>query len=274
MIPLKDNISTNHFPVVTVAVIAICLVAFILQMATSGKAGSAPSPQLAKVGYSARDQQTFEYGVIPREITHPGTYCAPLSGSTATCGKRETVQRLTGVNPAPWYLALITSMFMHANLLHILFNMLFLWIFGSNVEDSMGRGRFVAFYLIGGVAATYIQALFNLSGFDSTLPQIGASGAIAAVLGGYLLLYPRARVLTVVFIFFFFTFVEIPAALMLGVWLLLQFIPAVGQQAVGSASGGVAYFAHIGGFAVGLALIHLFAKRRRELPPLSPYPVY
>ena len=117
-------------------------------------------------------------------------------------------------------------MFMHGGILHIAFNMLFLWIFGNNVEDSMGRPRFLLFYLLAGVVAAYTQALINA---DSTVPAIGASGAIAGVLGGYLLLYPRARVLTLIFIIFFVTLVEIPAVIMLGIWFVLQFLPAIGQ---------------------------------------------
>ena len=117
-------------------------------------------------------------------------------------------------------------MFMHGGILHIAFNMLFLWIFGNNVEDSMGRGRFVLFYLLAGIAAAYAQALLDT---NATVPAIGASGAIAGVLGGYLLLYPHARVLTLVFIIFFVTLIEIPAVIMLGIWFVLQFLPAIGQ---------------------------------------------
>src|SRR4029453_18972184 len=127
----------------------------------------------------------------------------------------------------------------------------FLWVFGNNVEDSMGPVRFIFFYLLGGVAALAAQVAVSA---DSTVPTVGASGAIAAVLGGYILLYPRARVLTIIFLIFFFTFIEIPAAILLGVWLLLQFLPAVGQLANPDAAGGggVAYFAHVGGFLFGL----------------------
>ena len=137
----------------------------------------------------------------------------------------------------------------------------------------MGRMRFILFYLLGGLAAVGAQVAVDP---DSTVPLVGASGAIAAVLGGYILLYPRARVLTVVFIIFFFTFVEIPAVIVLGVWLALQFLPAVGQ--LGSSElgdqGGVAYFAHIGGFIFGLALISLFAKRKSRRYDQPRYPVY
>ena len=119
-------------------------------------------------------------------------------------------------------------MFMHGGILHIAFNMLFLWVFGNNIEDSMGRGRFVLFYLLAGIAAAYAQALLDT---NATVPAIGASGAVAGVLGGYLLLYPHARVLTLVFIIFFVTLIEIPALVMLGIWFVLQFLPAIGQLA-------------------------------------------
>jgi membrane associated rhomboid family serine protease len=153
-------------------------------------------------------------------------------------------------------------MFLHGGLFHLAGNMLFLWIFGNNVEDSMSRVRFAAFYLLGGLAAVLGQTLIDPS---STAPTVGASGAIAAVLGGYALLYPRARVVTLIFIIIFFTIVELPALVVLGFWFLLQvFYGAVevGQPVAGS--GGVAYFAHIGGFLFGLALIKLFANNVHE----------
>src|SRR3712207_1229324 len=153
-------------------------------------------------------------------------------------------------------------MFMHGGLLHLGGNMLFLWIFGNNVEDSMGRLTFLAFYLLAGLAATAGQVAI---GPDVAVPNVGASGAVAGVLGGYLLLFPRARVITVIFIIFFFTIIELPALLILGFWFLQQVLfgyfdlndPAGG-------GGGVAYFAHIGGFVFGLLLIRAFATKRRR----------
>jgi membrane associated rhomboid family serine protease len=157
-------------------------------------------------------------------------------------------------------------MFLHGGFLHLGGNMLFLWVFGNNIEDSMGRGRFLAFYLLAGIVAVYTQALLDTS---STVPTIGASGAVAGVLGGYILLHPKARVLTFVLIVFFFTFIEIPAMILLAIWFALQFIPAFGQIATNELAegGGVAYFAHVGGFLFGLAMIHLFATsdRRRAI---------
>jgi membrane associated rhomboid family serine protease len=221
-----------------------------------------------------------EYGAIPYRVTHPGKECAL---GTLQTGELDVVCEGTpeyppGAEPnidnPPAFLTLFTSMFMHGGWLHIIFNMLFLWIFGNNVEDAMGRVRYIAFYLLGGLAASGAQIAVSP---DSTIPLVGASGAIAAVLGGYALLYPFARVLTLFFAFFIFI-LEIPAMVLLGLWIFLQFLPAVGQLAtpeVGG-SGGVAYFAHIGGFVFGLAAVTLFAKRRSStyVGRGPKYPVY
>jgi membrane associated rhomboid family serine protease len=161
-------------------------------------------------------------------------------------------------------------MFMHGGLLHIGGNMLFLWIFGNNVEDSMGPIKFIAFYLLGGLAASGAQVAFDP---DSLVPTLGASGAVAAVLGGYLLLYPRARVVTLLFIIIFITVIEIPAWVVLAVWAFIQLLSASSEAAIGS-DGGVAYFAHIGGFLFGLALIKLFATRRKDDYVEPRLPVY
>jgi membrane associated rhomboid family serine protease len=277
VLPLKDNVPTSRFPILTVLLIAINVAVFAWWMTLSGETGSADSPVLAQAGASERDQVTFEYGAIPRELTRPGTYCAPASITAraleSECGPRDEIEPESGLEQAPWWLTILTSMFMHGGILHIAGNMLFLWVFGNNIEDSMGRLRFIAFYLLAGIAAVYAQSLLDTG---ATEPTIGASGAVAGVLGGYALLHPRARVLTLVFIIFFVTLIEIPAMILLGIWFVLQFIPAVGQvaiQEVGEAGGGVAYFAHVGGFVFGLALIKLFANRRQQ-EPSAPYPVY
>jgi membrane associated rhomboid family serine protease len=154
-------------------------------------------------------------------------------------------------------LTVFTSMFMHGSLLHLLGNMLFLWIFGNNIEDSMGRPRFVLFYLLGGVAAIAGQTLIDPG---AQAPTVGASGAIAAVLGAYALLYPRARVVTVVFIVIFFTILNLPALAVLGLWFLLQVLYGASEVAQPVGGGGVAYFAHIGGFLFGVLAIKLFAN--------------
>jgi membrane associated rhomboid family serine protease len=172
-----------------------------------------------------------------------------------------------------WVADLMTiaiSMFLHGGLLHIGSNMLYLWIFGDNIEDRLGHGRFLIFYLACGYLATLAHAFFSPG---SRVPAIGASGAIAGVLGAYLLLFPHARVLTLIPIFFFITLRELPAVIILGLWFVLQLFSGVGSLGVTDAQdlGGVAYFAHIGGFVSGMLLIAAFggmrSPRRREPPP-------
>jgi membrane associated rhomboid family serine protease len=264
MFPIKDNIPNERFPLVTVILIAINILAYLLSIRHGGSFFGGPA-----------DPTTVHYGAIPYELTHPGDHCdlatvQTLEGPTSTvlCQGQSGVQ---GTPPAqtPTWETPLTSMFLHGGFLHIFGNMLFLAIFGPNVEEAMGRIRFPAFYLLGGLIALAAQVMV---GSDSTTPTLGASGAIAAVLGGYIVLYPRARVLTLVFIIFFVTIVEVPAVFLLGFWFLEQLL--LGAAGLGSpvGGGGVAYFAHIGGFVSGLVLIGLFAKRRRSAPP--PHPVY
>jgi membrane associated rhomboid family serine protease len=267
--------------VVTVVLIAINIAVFVWQATESSDPGSSTSPHIA--GVSQRDETTLRYGAIPYRLTHPGRDCAvgqvsdsmdpTFTSLQVVCQGTEdyrSAQGMPGFAPLdspPWWVTLFTSMFLHGGILHIAFNMLFLWIFGNNVEDSMGRPRFLLFYLLAGVVAAYTQALLTAG---STVPAIGASGAIAGVLGGYLLLFPRARVLTVVLIILFFTIIEIPAAILLAIWFFLQFLPALGQVTTSVAGGeGIAYWAHVGGFVFGLAAIKLFASRyrNRELEP-------
>jgi membrane associated rhomboid family serine protease len=175
--------------------------------------------------------------------------------------------------PGNWVfdlLTIVTSMFLHGGLLHVGSNMLYLWIFGDNVEDRLGHGRYLLFYLLCGFAATFAHALFSPA---SRVPAIGASGAIAGVLGAYLILWPHARVMTLIPIFFFITIRELPAILLLGLWFVLQLFSGVGSLGVTDAQdlAGVAYFAHIGGFVAGIVLIGLFGgfrrPRRQEPPP-------
>ena len=156
---------------------------------------------------------------------------------------------------------LVTSMFLHGGWLHVLGNMLFLWVFGRNVEDLIGGPRFLAFYLLGGIAAGVVHVVVNS---HSVQPTIGASGAIAAVMGAYLIKFPRSRIVTLILIFFFFTTAEIPAAFILLYWFAIQFISGVGSLAsTDYTGGGVAWFAHIGGFLVGMLLIKLFPAKQR-----------
>jgi membrane associated rhomboid family serine protease len=273
LIPLKDNVPTRRFPVVTVGLILACLAVFIWQLSFSSDTEFASSFP----GISQRDGNTIEYGAIPYRLTHPGKECAlgavrvsvheaePAIVCQGTAEYREA-KALHEQNPrsiappqpldaVPWFATIFTSMFMHGSILHIFFNMLFLWVFGNNVEDAMGRLRFLLFYLVGGVAAVYGQSLLDPS---STVPTIGASGAVAAVLGAYLVLLPRARVLTLVFVML----IELPAYVILGVWFVLQFVPALGQVSASNVAGGdVAYFAHVAGFVFGVALVKLLVQR-------------
>jgi membrane associated rhomboid family serine protease len=243
VLPLKDDIPTRRTPLLTIAIIAINLVVYFLFEKGFW--------ELSELG----NERVVEYGAIPLELTEPGTECASAAGGTQIqCGSGD----FAGDN-APFWITAITSMFMHGSLLHLGGNMLFLWIFGNNIEDAMGRLTFVAFYLLGGFAAL---GLHVLSDPDSAIPTVGASGAIAGVLGAYARLYPRARVVTVVFIIIIFTVVTLPALLVLGLWFLLQLLPAFSEPA--GTGGGVAYFAHIGGFVFGLLAIKLFANNIHE----------
>ena len=220
-------------------------------------------------GNSLNQESLTHYGAIPYEITHPSDHCDFVG--RVVCEGQPGVQG-TASSQLPTGVTIFTSMFTHAGLLHLGGNMLFLWIFGNNVEDSMGHVRFVIFYLLGGLAALGLQIVI---GPDSTVPTLGASGAIAGVLGGYILIYPRARVLTLIFLFVFFTFIEIPAFFFLFIWFAQQAIfGAIDLTDPTGGSGGVAYFAHVGGFLFGLLAIKAFAKRRSSAYGQPKYPVY
>jgi membrane associated rhomboid family serine protease len=266
MIPIKDNIPTDRFPLVTLALILVNVVAYLLAIRHGGSLFSGPDTQ-----------EVVKYGLIPYSLTHSGAHCAevaPLADPQAArmlCNSHLLAQNGIGPeNSLPVWQTVFTSMFMHASILHIGGNMLFLWIFGNNVEDAMGPVKYLGFYLVGGIAALALQVAIDPS---STAPTIGASGAIAAVLGGYILLYPRARVLTLVFIILFFTVIELPAWVMLGIWFAEQAVfGAANLTNPTGGGGGVAYFAHVGGFAFGLAAIKLLATNRKQIPP--PLPVY
>jgi membrane associated rhomboid family serine protease len=260
--PLKDNIPTDRTAIVTIALIAInVIVYFVLQ-----KGGILSGPS---------DRGVVHYGAIPYELSHLGDDCDALfrpNGAARTEILCEGVDPVTVTDTPPAILTIFCSMFMHGSILHLGGNMLFLWIFGNNVEDSMGPLKFIVFYLIGGMVALAGQVLIEPS---AMVPTIGASGAVAAVLGGYILLYPRARVVTLIFIVFFFTILELPALLILGFWFLQQVAFGYFDLAnPAGGGGGVAYFAHIGGFVAGLLLIKLFASRVKDYSPPPRYPVY
>ncbi|HWF33796.1 MAG TPA: rhomboid family intramembrane serine protease, partial [Solirubrobacteraceae bacterium] len=263
MIPIKDNIPTGQFPFVTVALIAINFIVYVLAIRHGGSFISGPSPL-----------EEFKYGAIPDALTHPGVHCAEvvrqtLSGTGAPeilCNTAQlNASHIAAENPLPVWETVFTAMFMHASIIHIGGNMLFLWIFGDNVEAAMGRVKYLLFYLAGGLAAIALQVAVSP---DSTAPTLGASGAIAAVLGAYIVLYPRARVLTLVFIIFIFTVIELPAWVMLGVWFAEQAVfGAAGLTDPTGGGSGVAYFAHVGGFVFGLLAVRVLAKRARQPPP-------
>ena len=173
-----------------------------------------------------------------------------------------------GLVPAAFsWVTVFTSMFLHGGLLHVAGNMLYLWIFGDNVEDRMGHGRFLVFYLLCGVAAALAQ---TITVPDSTVPMVGASGAIAGVMGAYFVLYPRSRIVTLVPLFFFFQVIEVPAIFFLGIWFLMQFVSGVGSivtttgRGGGGAIGGIAFWAHVAGFVAGITGVGLFRRPERQ----------
>jgi len=212
-IPLKDENPTQRFPVVTVVLITLNVLVFLYQIF---------SPE--GLQYSI-----YRMGAIPYEITH-----------------FTTISQLPRISPP---LTLLTSLFLHGSFLHLFGNMLYLWIFGNNIEDFLGPFRYILFYLLSGLGASLVHIIFHPS---SMIPMIGASGAIAGVLGAYFLLYPGARVITLVF----FWILPVPAFFILGLW----FVAQVMNIGIG---GGVAWFAHVGGFLIGIALIRIYVKRRR-----------
>jgi membrane associated rhomboid family serine protease len=225
--PIKDNVPTRSFPIVTVVLIAINSAVWIFYQV----------PNL--------ERSVNELAYHPCEVENS----CPVVGED-------------------WPLTALTSMFMHGDWLHIIGNMLFLWIFGNNVEDAFGHVRYLAFYLLGGFAATALQTFITLAygtQAESEIPNLGASGAVSAVLGAYLLILPNARVVTVIFLLIIFIR-DFPAWIFLGVWFLLQLWSGGFSLVYPEEGGGVAFFAHIGGFAFGLATVYLFRKRR----PLRP----
>ena len=238
MIPLRDDQPTSAFPLITVLLIALNAVIFLAQNTLPGFDNS------------------FE--MVPYEITHN----QDLIGMG-----QPPITLYYGPSPHPLWLTVFSAMFMHAGLLHIGGNMLFLWIFGNNIEDALGKVRFLFFYLTCGAAAAGLQILTDP---NSVIPTLGASGAIAGVLGAYLILYPQARVLSIVPIFGFGFLTEVRAQWVLLVWVVYDILPGFLGSNLDKVGGGVAYFAHLGGFGAGLILILLLggqglvAKQRRR----------
>ena len=237
-----DNQGRLKTPFVVYIIIAINAVVFLVfQQATSTEAGA---------------EFTYAYSVVPYEITHNVDLVAPVRVPGG-----PVIPQFPG--PTPIWLTILTSMFMHGGWMHILGNMLYLWIFGDNVEDNFGHGKFLIFYLVCGVAASFSQIFVDP---NSPIPSLGASGAIAGVLGAYLIMFPRNRVRNLVFLGFLFTTIELPAVVVLGFWIVIQIFSQY-TSTFGHAQGGVAYMAHIGGFATGLLLCLLLRNRHNKRGP-------
>ncbi len=231
MFPVQDSIPTRTVPIVTRALILINVVVFFFEVAL-------PKDNL--------EQIVYQFGIVPARFTHPDW--------AASVGF-----------PVGSYWSLLTHQFLHGGWFHIISNMWALWIFGDNVEDAMGRFRFAVFYLLCGVLAGLTHIFVQP---DLTVPSIGASGAIAGVLGAYLLLYPTAWIVVLLPIFFFPFFFEVPAVLYLGIWFISQLFNGTLSLASPGQLGGIAFWAHIGGFVAGLVLCRLFVRRdRREIQP-------
>jgi len=220
MIPLKDNIPSHRAPIVTIGLIVINALVYLNQMRLPPKAAM---------------RFVYYYGLIPIEIVG-GDLVVP--------------------HPVPIYATIFTSMFVHGGLFHLAGNMLYLWIFGDNVEDRMGRFRFLIFYFLSGLAAAAAQIF---SSPNSKIPMVGASGAVSGVLGAYFLLYPHSRVTTLITLGWFIRLVEIPALVVLGFWIVVQLLS--GLLTLGVQAGGVAWFAHIGGFVAGLIMAYPLKRR-------------
>jgi len=219
VIPYKDDNPTQLFPFITIGIIILNIAVFISELAS--RAGM--------------NTITYAYGAIPYSLL--------------------TFESQQPVHPA---LTVFSSMFMHGGLFHLGGNMLYLWIFGNNIEDRLGHVRFIIFYLFCGICAAYSHALTNP---DSAIPMIGASGAVSGILGAYILLFPRANVHTLLFLGFFITTVKIPALIVIGFWAIIQFLSGMVSSGLQNA-GGVAWFAHLGGFLIGLLTIKVWLPKR------------
>jgi membrane associated rhomboid family serine protease len=223
VIPIRDTIKSREYPLLNVTIILINTLAFFYQLSLG----------------RGLDAFILHYGLVPATFTLSAKW---------------------DIDPLTRYLPFFTSMFLHGGWIHFLSNMWYLWIFGDNVEDRLGHVRYLIFYLLCGFMAGYIQYLIYPL---STIPMIGASGAIAGILGAYLALFPRSTVVTLVPIFIFLTLVEIPAVIFLVLWFFMQFLNgAIAITLVSQVTGGIAWWAHIGGFLTGFFLVHIFKKRQ------------
>lgn len=225
MIPLHDSVPTRSFPLVTVTIIALNVAIWL----------------------------AYQVPNLERSVVELGFYPCEVRGS---CRERGEA----------WPINAVTAMFLHGGWFHIIGNMIFLWVFGNNVEDAMGRIRFLAFYLLSGFAATALQAYVTLafgSPAETEIPNVGASGAIAGVLGAYFVLFPYAQVVAVVPLLFVLLPVRVPAVVFLGLWFVFQLWQGSFSLVAPLTGGGIAFFAHIGGFVFGMLAVRLFADRRR-----------
>jgi membrane associated rhomboid family serine protease len=221
MIPLKDDNPTRIFPFFTILLILLNALVFFVELLHPG----------------GMKYVVYNFGAVPSNIL-----------------------TFRSNQPIPPYMTIVTSMFMHGGFIHILGNMLYLWIFGNNIEDRLGHFRFLLFYLVGGVVAALAHSITSP---NSQIPMIGASGAVAGILGAYLLLYPRARVHTLIFFGFFIDIIRIPALIIIGFWGIIQVINGIVSKGLVQ-QGGVAWFAHIGGFLFGILTIRLWLQRHRR----------
>ena len=254
MIPVGDSLRSRRFPFVNYTFIAINFVVFFYELSLQ----SQPVQITDRFGRrfivgSRLDEWISQWGVVPCELL-------------SRCPRGYVP-----ADAAPDWVNLISAQFIHGGWAHILGNMLFLWVFGDNIEDAMGHVRYLVFYLLGGTIAALAQVA---AGPSSTTPMVGASGAIAAVLGAYLVTYPRARIRVVIPIIIIPWLTEVPAILMMGFWFLTQVISVGALTNATGGGGGVAYFAHIGGFVAGAVLIWFFRGRRRSLDRNAPDPYW
>jgi len=271
MIPLRDMLPSRRFPIVTVSLIILNLLVFLFQGFLGTQSPYREDWSSARAEWAAASLEEppifspyYAYATGQRILASmPNTYEIDRDEWFQTQYALIPGELLSGGDLPPTivipiWLTLLTSMFLHGGILHLLGNMLYLWIFGDNVEDAMGSVRFLVFYLLCGIVAAFAQIAI---GSGSSIPMVGASGAIAGILAAYFMLFPQSRVLTLIPLFFFLRLVAVPAVFLLGFWFLWQVISGAGS--FGSA-GGVAFFAHIGGFIAGLFLV--FPFRQRHVP--------
>ena len=252
MIPVGDFVKRNTTPYVNWTLIAINVAVFVYTITLS----TVPDRILGDFNISEADLFFYDWGFLPPCVADYFGF-----GTHANPAEMALFCPTDGREP----LTFLTAMFMHAGWAHIGFNMLFLWIFGDNVEDRLGHVRYLAFYLVCGIAASLVQTIFSV---DSVIPNVGASGAIAGVLGAYFILYPKAIVQVVIVPLFFIPFF-VPAIVLIGIWFLMQLFSGLAEVGQTSAGSGVAFWAHVGGFLAGMALILLARPKRRPSPGWS-----